>query len=111
MEKAYVTLSPKSWHFKLVKLVLGDAAPTPQNMNNFCPYWWLLVFSLLTCVIILPVRLFFYVGRVFIDAMENIVSKTMVEPVAKSWEDKLTDLDVYQIWRHNAELNRLYQKF
>jgi hypothetical protein len=111
MEKAYVTLSPNSWHSKLVKLVLGEAAPTPQNMNNFCPYWWLLIFSLLTCAIVLPVRFIFYIWNVLIEAIENIVEKTMVEPAAKAWEDKLVDLDVYQIWMHHEELNKLYRKF
>ena len=110
MEKAYVTLSPNSWHFKLVKLVLGDAAPTPSTMNNFCPYWWLLVFSLLTCVVVVPVRLLFRLGNAVLNAVDNIVTKTLIEPAAKSWEDSLTDQDAFQIWQHNEEINKTYRK-
>jgi len=55
-EKATVLLSTKSWHYRFMKLVLGKVAPTPENMHNLCPYFWLLVFSLLVCIVVLPIK-------------------------------------------------------
>ncbi len=39
-------VSKHSWHYKLLKYVLRSNAPTPQDMQNGCPYFWLLVFSM-----------------------------------------------------------------
>ena len=110
MEKAYVTLSTKSWHYQLMKLVLGKATPTPENMHNLCPYFWLLVFSLLTCIIVVPVRLLCRGLNFVANVIDKIIEKTLIIPVADSWEDKLTDLDVYQIWNHNEQINKTYRK-
>ena len=37
----------RSWHYRLVQYVLKSNAPTPQDMQNGCPYFWLAVFSML----------------------------------------------------------------
>ena len=42
--------------------------------------------------------------------IDKIIEKTLIIPVADSWEDKLTDLDVYQIWNHNEQINKTYRK-
>jgi hypothetical protein len=42
-------VSMKSWHYRLIKFVLKDNAPTPRTMQNGCPYFWLLLFSLFVC--------------------------------------------------------------
>jgi len=42
-------ISLKSWHYRLIKFVLKSNAPTPKTMQNGCPYFWLLVFSLFAC--------------------------------------------------------------
>ncbi len=42
-------ISLKSWHYRLLKFVLRDKTPTPKTMQNGCPYFWLLVFSLFAC--------------------------------------------------------------
>ena len=93
MEKAYVTLSTKSWHYQLMKLVLGKATPTPENMHNLCPYFWLLVFSLLTCIVVVPVRLFCRGLNFVANVIDKIIVQTFIMPVANTWEDKLTDLE------------------
>jgi hypothetical protein len=41
-----------SWHYSVTKFVLGEKAPTPQTMQNGCPYFWLMIFSLLTCTFV-----------------------------------------------------------
>lgn len=110
MEKAYVTLTTKSWHYKLMKLVLGGATPTPQNMHNLCPYFWLLVFSLLTCWVVIPVRFLLKVGNYILTTIEDLMDKAIITPAADSWADKLSDIDAYQIWNHHREINTTYRK-
>ena len=46
-------VSKKSWHYRLLKYVLKSNAPTPQDMQNGCPYFWLVMFSLLVVPFIL----------------------------------------------------------
>jgi hypothetical protein len=46
-------VSLKSWHYRLIKYVLRDSAPTPKTMQNGCPYFWLLVFSMFSIPFIL----------------------------------------------------------
>lgn len=109
-EKAAVTLSTKSWHYKLIKAVLGSAAPTPDNMHNLCPYFWLLVFSILTCPLVLPVRAIIWVFLAIEKWTLDFTMNTMVVPAATSWSDRLTDLDVYQIYQHQMDIKKSYAK-
>ena len=109
-EKAAVALSTKSWHYRLIKAVLGGAAPTPDNMHNLCPYFWLLVFSLLTCAVVLPVRAFVWAVMSFEKWTEKFTMANMIIPAATSWSENLTDLDVYQIHQHEKTIKKSYQK-
>jgi hypothetical protein len=110
MEKAFITLSTKSWHYKLIKAVLCDAAPTPKNMHNFCPYFWLLVFSLLTCWLVIPIRGFFWLLTKLVIALNNIADSLITEPSATKWENSLTDYDVWQIWKRDKKISKSYLK-
>lgn len=49
-------VSMKSWHYRLMKYVLRSNVPTPQTMQNGCPYFWLLVFSLLVVPFLFVLR-------------------------------------------------------
>jgi hypothetical protein len=60
-EELYVTqadkpklmrISLKSWHYRLMKFVLRSKTPTPKTMQNGCPYFWLLIFSLFACLFV-----------------------------------------------------------
>ena len=46
-------ISKKSWHYRLLKYVLKSQAPTPHDMQNGCPYFWLVMFSILVVPFIL----------------------------------------------------------
>jgi hypothetical protein len=46
-------VSKKSWHYRLLKYILKSNAPTPQDMQNGCPYFWLVMFSLLALPFVL----------------------------------------------------------
>jgi hypothetical protein len=109
-EKATVKMSTKSWHYKLVKLVLGSAAPTPYNMHNLCPYFWLMIFSLLVSPIVLPIKAVIWAFMKIDKAVQNFVYGSMVVPAAQSWESKLSDLDVFQIFIHEMHIKKIYKK-
>jgi len=47
-----MAVSMRSWHYHLVKYVLGSGAPTPETMRNGCPYFWLFIFSLFVCTFV-----------------------------------------------------------
>lgn len=61
-------VSMKSWHYRLMKWVLGSNVPTPKTMQNGCPYFWLLVFSLIVSPFLFILRMFgsFLMGFPFI---------------------------------------------
>lgn len=108
-EKASVKLSTKSWHYKLIKFILGGIAPTPENMFNLCPYFWLLVFSLLVTPIVAPIKLILMGFVRMADGLADLMDKLIILPSAERWEDGLTDLDVYQILQWDKELQKFYK--
>ena len=108
-EKASVKLSTKSWHYKLIKFILGSAAPTPYNMYNLCPYFWLLIFSLLVTPILAPIKGLVKLLTWLSEGFINLLEASMISPIAENWERGLTDFDVYQIWYWNQEVNKFYK--
>lgn len=107
-EKASVKLSTKSWHYKLIKFILGSAAPTPYNMHNLCPYFWLLVFSLLATPFVAPVKGFAKLLSYLVDGLANIMESLLIVPIANTWEENLTDLDVYYLWNWELDMNKYF---
>jgi len=74
-------VSMKSWHYRLMKYILGSNTPTPQTMQNGCPYFWLLVFCLLVSpfVLLWQVFLTFLMGfpYIFYKVIELIADITL----------------------------------
>lgn len=110
MEKAATTISVKSWHYLLIKWMFRENAPTPQNMHNLCPYFWLLLFTLGATLIVAPVRLFISIGNYIGKKLSDFSFNYLVKPTAISWEQKLTDLDVYSMYRYQERLPKNYKK-
>ena len=109
-EKPGVRMNIKQWHFKLIKLVLGSAAPTPQTIHNLCPYFWLLIFSIIVCAVVVPIRGIVKVLDWIGTGINNFVLNSMTIPAATAWEEKLSDLDVYQMYQENISINKSYKK-
>jgi hypothetical protein len=109
IEKAGIQLSTNSWHYKLMKLVLGKLSPTPQNMYNFCPYFWLLVFSLLSCWFILPIKGIIKLFSFIIDKTEKFIMNSITIPAAQNWYDNLSDFKAYCIYIYNDKIKESYQ--
>jgi hypothetical protein len=108
-EKASVKLSTKSWHYKLIKFILGSAAPTPWNMHNLCPYFWLLIFSMLAFPFVAPFKGLFRVFSYLLDGLASFLESSLLVPIAKNWEDSLTDMDIFQLIIWEKELNKYYE--
>jgi hypothetical protein len=85
-------VSLKSWHYRLMKWILGSKTPTPQTMQNGCPYYWLVVFSLLVCPFValwVAVKfLLLLIPRVFFFILEKSV---------ESWINTLDDMSAYEM--------------
>lgn len=84
-------VSLKSWHYRLIKYVLRDNAPTPQTMQNGCPYFWLLLFSMLVvpfilfakgilwAVLLIPKMIFWVLEQMVVNWIEGLDDETAYE--------------------------------
>jgi len=57
MEKDYVKLSKKQWHYKLQKFIFLNLEPS--RFQNLCPYFWLTIF----CIIVSPIVFIFRIPK------------------------------------------------
>ena len=73
-------VSMKSWHYKLMKWILGSNVPTPKTMQNGCPYFWLLIF----CLLVAPFKVAFQGLLLFISAFPTLFYY-VIEAIAKVW--------------------------
>nr|MDA3780494.1 hypothetical protein [Bacteroidales bacterium] len=87
-----MVVSKNSWHYKLLKYVLRDSAPTPKDMQNGCPYFWLLIFSGL----VLPFILIFKVLKWIVLLIPEIILWVLKQMV-DSWIVGLDDAEAYDL--------------
>jgi uncharacterized FlaG/YvyC family protein len=83
----------KSWHYQLMQYVLGSKTPTPQNMQNGCPYFWLLVFSLFASI-------FVTIGKT-VKFVFLLIPKGFVWCLQKSvdaWLASIDDVTAYDLY-------------
>jgi len=86
-------VSLKSWHYRLIKFVLRSNAPTPKTMQNGCPYFWLLIFSLFALPFVLLWKAFIFVLL--------LIPKAMIwglEKLTAGWVEGLDDNQAYDIY-------------
>lgn len=92
-------ISKKSWHYKLLQYVLKDNAPTPHDMQNGCPYFWLVMFSIL----ILPFILIYKTIKWVIMLVPQILF-WVLEQLVNSWLAGLDDETAYEL-KYNGRYN------
>jgi hypothetical protein len=109
-EKSCVTISTKSWHYRLIQLVLGSLAPTPSTMHNLCPYFWLMIMSLLTFWFVLPIKFVFKGLSWLLQKIDNFIYENITKGTANSWYENLSDIDAYYILWSDKEVNSSYRK-
>lgn len=84
-----MVVSKNSWHYKLMKFVLKNNAPTPKTMQNGCPYFWLLIFS----IIVLPFLFLWKASKWIILFIPRMYIK-FLEFLTSTWIEKLEDHEV-----------------
>ena len=85
-------VSKNSWHYGLIKYVLRDSAPTPRDMQNGCPYFWLLIFS----VLVLPFVLMFKVVKWVVLLVPKFIF-FILEELVNAWIAGLDDEAAYDL--------------
>lgn len=85
-------VSKNSWHYGLLKYVLRDSTPTPKDMQNGCPYFWLLIFS----GIALPFLLIFKAIKWVVLLIPKLIF-FILEQLVNSWIAGLDDEAAYEL--------------
>lgn len=83
----------KSWHYRLVQYVLKSNAPTPQDMQNGCPYFWLAVFSMLVVPFIQLYKLVKWIVLLIPKGLFWVL-----EQMVNTWIAGLDDEAAYEIY-------------
>jgi len=91
-------VSRKSWHYRLMKYILKGNTPTPRDMQNGCPYFWLLIFSML----VLPFKLLFVAGKSVILLVPKMLF-WVLEQMVNSWITSLDDETAYDMYWGGGE--------
>ena len=90
-------ISLKSWHYRLIKFVLRDNAPTPKTMQNGCPYFWLLILSILA----LPFKLIGVALREIVMFFPKMFDK-FIEYAAENWTQEIDDRYAYDLYYNGS---------
>jgi len=98
-------VSMKSWHYKLVKYVLHDNAPTSKTMQNGCPYFWLLIFSLFASPFVFLFRVIMFI---FLLVPEFFL--LLLEKSVDAWIRNLDDVSAYDMYDNRYSNNKGSQK-
>jgi len=110
VEKPGFKISTKKWHYKLIKFVLGNGAPTPQNMHNLCPYFWLLIFSMFASIFVVIAKVISKTFGWLFKKFDHFIDFILVEPSARSWFNDLSELDVHRLYTRDKSVSNLYKK-
>jgi len=84
-------ISKKSWHYRLLQYVLKDNVPTPHDMQNGCPYFWLVLFSMLVVPFIVIFKTVKWVIFLIPEALFWVL-----EQMVNSWLAGLDDEAAYE---------------
>jgi len=92
-----VTLSEKQWHYRLIKFVFGNMLPDPKTLKNLCPYFWILVASLIVVIPSLPFK--------FLNFVAKLVAKGLLkfkDSKLRKWISSLTSFEAYDLFMYNG---------
>lgn len=100
-------VSKNSWHYKLMKYVLRSNTPTPKDMQNGCPYFWLLLFSIIVVPFILIAKSIYYVVMLFPKALFWVLGQMI-----NNWISELEDEVAYDMyWGGDSKMPRTAKIF
>jgi hypothetical protein len=98
-----INLSSDAWHYKLIKFMFGWCLPDPKKLRNLCPYFWLLIASLVLVSFVMPIYLIFIILRWVINTLANIIEK-MIESFIDNWLNGLSEIQALDLYYHNEDL-------
>jgi len=87
-----MVITKNSWHYKLMKYVLRSNAPTPKDMQNGCPYFWLVMFSMIA----LPFLLIFKAMKWTVLLIPKLIFGVLKQLVV-SWFAGIDDEVIYDL--------------
>lgn len=94
-------ISLKSWHYRLIKFVLGDNAPTPKTMQNGCPYFWLLILS----IFVAPFKLIGVGIREFVFLFPKMFDR-FIEYSVENWTQEIDDKYAFDLYRNHFYVDK-----
>ena len=100
-----MVVDKNSWHYQLVTYVLGSKAPTPQTMQNGCPYFWLLMFSLFACSFLAIWQVLKYIVMLFPKGFIWCLEKSV-----DNWIQSLDDITAYDMYNNRYSSSKDAQK-
>jgi len=71
-QRSEIVLSPDSWHAKLIHWVFGFGI---RDFKNLCPYFWILIASILVVIPVTPIKVIFLAINWIIGKMTNLKEK------------------------------------
>ncbi len=93
-----ITLSTKSWHYRMNQFILGNLAPDPETMRNLCPYFWLTILSGLLFFTWGPVKLILLLlwnilklFAKFFNYLLLLQEKYLMEPMYEKWDRQMRE--------------------
>lgn len=99
----------KSWHYKLMKYVLDDSCPTPKTMQNGCPYFWLLLFSIVVVPFVVIGSGIKFMLNEIVEATDGYIQRN-VDSFLKNLETVDEFYDVYDNKVNRPFLVKKYYK-
>jgi hypothetical protein len=95
-------VSLKSWHYRLIKFVLRNNAPTPQTMQNGCPYFWLLIFAIFACSFVALWKavktIVLLIPKLFLSLLKKSVD---------AWILSLDDVEAYDMYMDEKDSQKM----
>lgn len=97
-EKAkLIKLNSKAWHYRLIRFMFRRIVPEPKQMQNLCPYFWLLISALILSPFVFPIWGFYRIIKWVVDGYIKWVEKS-TEKLLNKWVSQLKPAEVLDIY-------------
>jgi hypothetical protein len=93
-QRSQIKLSPNSWHAKLIKWTFGFDT---GDFKNLCPYFWLLIASLIVCIPVTPFKLILRIFKLLVDRFNDYIDAS-IDSVIESLPRKLSNAEKYSLY-------------
>lgn len=98
-----IQLNSNAWHYKLIKFMFGRILPEPKQLKNLCPYFWMLIASLLLCPIVGPIYFVIYLIKQVIGKFSNWMDKR-AEKLMNRWIVNLSPIEAWDLFQFRGDI-------